>query len=706
MDSWKDVTVLSRGGLYTNEDALVLASSNPGAAIRMLNFEISQFGGYRRINGFEPYDATYPTLPGLGKVLGIWIHSDTVYGARRNSGDATGSLGTNPFAVTDGSATVTVTHVSHGLAIGSFVTFAGASTVGGLSLNSEFVVTSTPTANTYTFTAGGTSNATTSGGGASVTYSYSYYYSVYRFTAGVGWGSDITTGTRSAIGVNKLRTTEHSFTGLEVHIVTDGVNRPFRHNGTTYIEIYDRQGTSDTDTEDQLSNIFDTSNGDATVNVTHVGHGLSVGDTVRFSNINVNLGGEDANNKDYTVTVIVDADNYEFELSSPSTVSTQNNVGGTAINWFYTLAGTGTKNVTSAKYNTDFRNHIFFAGMSDNPNFLVFSSPNTDLNYQPATGAGVINIGFTITGIVKFRDNLYIFGSDKIKRLVGNSSADFVLQEVTNNIGCIASDSIIEIGGDILFLASDGIRPIQGTARIGDIELETISKPIQQILQALPANQNLDDMCSVVIRAKTQFRYFFPPAVSSADSEGIIGGIRFANQRTGWEFGQLLGIQATVAASGLINNQEVIVHGDRSGNIFKQESGNDFNGSEVVSVYATPFLYLDSTEKRKVFQHLALFTRPEGQSTINLGIAFDWDDPAIPNPGTYNLTTAGALLRYTTTGGTYDSTFTFGGSSSPVLETNLQGSGRAISLIITSTGTQAPYSISGFSITYEEAGYR
>jgi len=27
-------------------------------------------------------------------------------------------------------------------------------------------------------------------------------------------------------------------------------------------------------------------------------------------------------------------------------------------------------------------------------------------------------------------------------------------------------------------------------------------------------------------------------------------------------------------------------------------------------------------------------------------------------------------------------------------------------LVITSTGTQAPYSVSGFSITYQDAGYR
>ena len=49
-DALKDVTVLSRGGLFTNEDALALAGSNPGSAVRMLNMEISQFGGYRRVN--------------------------------------------------------------------------------------------------------------------------------------------------------------------------------------------------------------------------------------------------------------------------------------------------------------------------------------------------------------------------------------------------------------------------------------------------------------------------------------------------------------------------------------------------------------------------------------------------------------------------------------------------------------------------------
>ena len=214
-------------------------------------------------------------------------------------------------------------------------------------------------------------------------------------------------------------------------------------------------------------------------------------------------------------------------------------------------------------------------------------------------------------------------------------------------------------------------------------------------------------MTSVVIRNKSQFRYFFPStSTAAADTAGIIGGLRFADRRVGWEFGELLGIRAFVATSGLINDVEVVLHGDLNGEIYRQESGSTFDSSDVVAVYATPFLYFDSTEKLKIFQHITLFTRPEGSSTINLGIAYDWDDPNVPDPTTYSLTTAGSLSRYTTTGSTYDATFTYDGSTSPVLESNIQGSGRAISLAITSTGTQSPYSIAGFSVTYQDAGYR
>ena len=58
-----------------------------------------------------------------------------------------------------------------------------------------------------------------------------------------------------------------------------------------------------------------------------------------------------------------------------------------------------------------------------------------------------------------------------------------MLESVTSNLGCLSTDSVIELGGDLLFLAPDGIRPIGGTNKIGDVNLETLSKNIQSTIR-------------------------------------------------------------------------------------------------------------------------------------------------------------------------------------------------------------------------------
>ena len=59
-----------RGGLYTNEDFLTLSDTAPGSATRLVNFEVSPYGGYRRISGYKYLDATYTRPAGTGALLG------------------------------------------------------------------------------------------------------------------------------------------------------------------------------------------------------------------------------------------------------------------------------------------------------------------------------------------------------------------------------------------------------------------------------------------------------------------------------------------------------------------------------------------------------------------------------------------------------------------------------------------------------------
>ena len=71
---------------------------------------------------------------------------------------------TNPFDTVSGSPIVTVTDASGGFADGDFVTFSGASAVGGLTLNGEYQINAT-TAGQYSITASSNASSTATGGG-------------------------------------------------------------------------------------------------------------------------------------------------------------------------------------------------------------------------------------------------------------------------------------------------------------------------------------------------------------------------------------------------------------------------------------------------------------------------------------------------------------------------------------------------------------
>jgi len=99
------------------------------------------------------------------------------------------SLGSNPFATTSGSKVVTVTATSHNATAGTFVTFAGASAVGGLTLNGEYEIVSVPSGNDYTIASDTAASSTATGGGASVTASYQISAGLDTAVVGGGWGA-------------------------------------------------------------------------------------------------------------------------------------------------------------------------------------------------------------------------------------------------------------------------------------------------------------------------------------------------------------------------------------------------------------------------------------------------------------------------------------------------------------------------------------
>ena len=94
----------------------------------------------------------------------------------------------NPFNTTINSTTILVTDASHGCLTGDFVTFTGASAVGGLTLNGEFQVT-VLTANTYNITATSQATSTAGPGGGTVAAAYQIGVGPALPVPLVGWGA-------------------------------------------------------------------------------------------------------------------------------------------------------------------------------------------------------------------------------------------------------------------------------------------------------------------------------------------------------------------------------------------------------------------------------------------------------------------------------------------------------------------------------------
>lgn len=128
------------------------------------------------------------------KIIGLGTHLKLYVSIGQTITDITplresGTLGADPFSMTDTSTTVTVTDVSHGNLVGDYVHFSGAAAAGGITVDGEYTVVTIPNDNSYTITHSAAATSTTTGGGAAVAYQYEIHVGAENAVLGLGWGA-------------------------------------------------------------------------------------------------------------------------------------------------------------------------------------------------------------------------------------------------------------------------------------------------------------------------------------------------------------------------------------------------------------------------------------------------------------------------------------------------------------------------------------
>ena len=357
----------------------------------------------------------------------------------------------------------------------------------------------------------------------------------------------------------------------------------------------------------------------------------------------------------------------------------------------------------TAKFCTIHSNHLVIAGNPAAPNTIHYSHTG-DINNFSGSGAGSISLEDKIVGLKSFRNELFIFCQNSLFKLQNiDSSSTIAIVPVTKNVGCIDGQTIQEIAGDLLFLAPDGFRTVAGTARIGDVELGTISQNIQPIINDIVLNKAQYQFSSVVIRTKSQYRmYYSKLSDSSATSKGLIGVLR----PQGFEWSETLGIQAPAITSGFDSNgEEKFYHGDRAGYIYNHNVGNTFNPEGVATAvdaeYQSPDYDYGDLGTLKTLDYVKLSITPESLAQPTLRVRFDYDSLDTPQPVDIPLT---AVPEPAIFGVAAFNSQTFGASEQPLVRQPLTGSGHSNFFKIFSSDTRAPYTINGIYINYRPAG--
>ena len=354
--------------------------------------------------------------------------------------------------------------------------------------------------------------------------------------------------------------------------------------------------------------------------------------------------------------------------------------------------------VTGAKFVAVFKDHMFYAGMSSNKQEVVFSVPFDEDNFATGSGAGSFKVDDTITGLKVFREDLFVFCEDRIFKLSGTSSSNFAVVPVTRNIGCVNGQTIQEFAGDLIFLAPDGLRTVAGTARIGDVELGTISSPVQSVFNTNIANSS--GFRSLVIPNKTQYRVFFTKSgVAQAITEGVLTSLRGQS----FEFANLKGIRPTSTDTVTTATETIVVHGGEGGYVYRQESGNDFDGSAVGGKYRSPDLSFGDPGIRKHMHRVLVSYKPEASISADMFLRYDYEDPNSPRPAAYSLSASDIVAVYGS--GVYG-TATYGGQTEPLLRQSVEGSGFTVALRVDDNGTTAPYALRGFQMEYQTGARR
>ena len=659
-DAWETFRIEFKGGLITNLSPLQQAINAPGSARILRNYEPSIDGGYKRVQGYEKFDSNIIAPYGNPVVNGA-SQSGTSLALR--------AIHTTP-AVGD---TLTIDGVSGTYTVAS----------GGVSYNAardEVTLTLT------------SSLASSPANGAVVTF-------VTVTTA--NYANGMTYFNAKAVVAMNADLVETSGSGYTK------INKP--NYGTPLVDGASQTGTTLVadafDTFPQAGDVFTIAGIDKVYRVETTVSSYSHSGTKEVNiTIDPALASSPADNAAITFissdregAVNTRFDEVDFTGTTTLVIVDGANAPALYNGTTFTVLDSAPSDVIGAKVVATHKNHIFYG----KGRVLSFGAPLTTTDFESGNGAGSIGLDADIIAIKSFRDQLIVFTTSSIFRLNGDALATFNLQPITRDIGCTQTDSVQEIGGDVVFMAPDGLRLLSATERIGDFGLAPITKKIQGTFNEFVKLHT--DFFSLVIRNKSQYRLFgWNVNFTRPNAQGILF-TQFASpgEESVIDFAETRGIQVTACACVYSGTTEFVIFSGKEGFLHRMENDtSSFDGNNIATTFATPFYPINDPRLRKTIYKAQFYLDPEGRVNFDLNLKFDFDESGSVIMPAVTFTNAGSGSAQFFGTGVFG-TATYGAKLQKVFSAQTIGSGNTVSAQFEAdNNTDVPYALDALTLEY------
>lgn len=346
-----------------------------------------------------------------------------------------------------------------------------------------------------------------------------------------------------------------------------------------------------------------------------------------------------------------------------------------------------------------YQDHVVMGGGALHPTTVVVSERFAPLDYK-GTGAWSVQVADEIVGIHTFRDFLYIFCRSSIYRLVNlESRKDAAVRPVTTKIGCVDGHTIQEIGGDILFLADDGLRYLGATDRIDDVSINLVSDAIRPLINSV--NANLGPISSIVIPSKAQYRLFFTDNLGR--KKGLIGTLTPEGAFSWSTTSDMLVEDITLTTEDNLERAfQIGSPTTGSKRVYYHDKGNDFDGTPIRAQWRTPYFNMGDSSVRKSLHFLDAYLESEDKAEVEINLTFDHESPQVLQPDPFYLAPVVEAARW---GEVRWGEFQWGAIKYPLNDLFLEGSGRWVQFTFKDNAIDnSSYIIRGYDLQFTPAG--